>query len=162
MLKMNSAFRIIPVGLLLLTLTVQAEHKELKAFPAAQAGKERHVIELPHKERSEEGAFKVELIAGKMMMTDGVNLMRLGTALESRPLKGWGYTFYEVTGKDVTMGTLMAPPPGAPQKESFVTGRPLTIRYNSRLPVVVYAPKGYEIRYRIWRADESWSAVEKP
>jgi ecotin len=129
-----------------------AEHKELKAFPAAQEGMERIVIVLPHKERGEEGAFKVELVAGKTMSTDGVNQMRLGTAIEPRPLKGWGYTFYEVTGSGHAMSTLMAPPPGSPKVERFVAGTHLTIRYNSRLPIVIYAPKGYEVRYRIWQA----------
>jgi len=28
------------------------------------------------------------------------------------------------------------------------------IRYNSRLPVVIYSPEGVEIRYRIWEAGE--------
>ena len=55
-----------------------AEHPELKAFPEAKEGMERFVIVLPHKERGEEDAFKVELIPGKTMPTDGVNLMRLG------------------------------------------------------------------------------------
>jgi len=35
-----------------------------------------------------------------------------------------------------------------------VQGKPLQIRYNSRLSIVIYAPKGYEIRYRIWSAPE--------
>ena len=70
------------------------------------------MVVLPHKERSEEDAFKVELVPGKKMLTDGVNLMRLGTTVEPRPLKGWGYTYYEVTGRDVAMSTKMAAPPG--------------------------------------------------
>ena len=37
----------------------------------------------------------------------------------------------------------------------------LQIRYNSRLPVVVYAPDGYEIRYRIWKASEAIEKAEK-
>lgn len=133
-----------------------AEHPELKAFPKAEEGMERFVIVLPHKERGEEDAFKVELVAGKKMMTDGVNLMRMGCSIEPRPLKGWGYTFYEVTGSDMTMSTLMAAPEGAPKVEKFVAGEPLLIRYNSRLPVVIYAPKGYRIQYRIWSTSEAW------
>jgi ecotin len=31
-------------------------------------------------------------------------------------------------------------------------GEPRLFRYNSRLPIVVYAPEGVEIRYRIWSA----------
>lgn len=137
------------------------EHPELKAFPAAQQGMERFVIQLPHKERGEEDDFRVELIAGKTMMTDGVNLVRLGSRIEPHNLQGWGYTYYELTGTDQTLSTMMAPPEGAPQVASFVTAAPLLVRYNSRLPIVVYAPKGYEIRYRIWQASETTQEAAK-
>ena len=52
-------------------------------------------------------------------------------------------------------GTLMAIDPDAPKEDRFVPlgGEPYLIRYNSRLPVVVYAPKGVEVRYRIWSAE---------
>jgi ecotin len=71
-------------------------HPELKAFPQAKAGMERFVIVLPHKERGEEDAFRVELIAGKIMETDGVNLVRLGSSLQEKTLEGWAYPFYEI------------------------------------------------------------------
>jgi ecotin len=131
-----------------------ADHPELKAFPAAKEGMQRFVIVLPHKERGTEDAFKVEIIPGKTMLTDGVNLVRLGTTIEPRTLKGWGYTYYEITGQDVAMSTMMAPPDAEPQRETFVQGTSLLIRYNSRLPIVIYAPQGYEIRYRIWETSE--------
>ena len=149
------------VGLLVAPAVWGAEHPELKAFPAAEDGKERFVIVLPHKERGEEDAFKVELFPGKTMLTDGVNLVHLAATIEPQPLQGWGYTYYEVTGRDLTASTLMAVPPGTPQVKKFVSGTPLLIRYNSRLPIVVYAPKGYEIRYRIWQAPETTEAAEK-
>ncbi len=141
----------------LLTLSVpafSAEHPQLKAFPAAKEEMERFVIVLPHKERGEEDAFKIEIIVGKEMLTDGVNLFRLGNTIEPRTLEGWGYTYYEVTGSSETISTLMAPPEGAPLVKKFVTAAPLQIAYNSRLPVVVYAPKGYEVHYRIWQASK--------
>ena len=131
---------------------VAAEHPQLKAFPAAEEGQVRLVIVLPHKERGEEERFMVELVPGKEILTDGVNRYRMACRVESRPLQGWGYTFYEVTGSDQTMSTRMAPPPGAPKTMRFVSGEPLQIRYNSRLPVVIYAPKGFEVRYRVWSA----------
>lgn len=147
--------------LLALSVAVRsAEHPELKAFPAAQDGMVRFVIVLPHKERGEEDNFKVELLAGKELMTDGVNLVRLGSEVEPRNLEGWGYTYYEVTGSGEVMSTLMAPPEGAPQVKRFVSGTPLLIRYNSRLPVVVYAPVGYEIRYRVWTAPPESTAAD--
>jgi ecotin len=146
---------------LLSFFTYAAEHSELKAFPPPQDGMDRFVIVLPHKERGEEEAFGVELIVGREMLTDGVNLVRLGNTIEPRPLQGWGYTYYEVTGPSATMSTLMAPPPGAPQVKKFVTAAPLRINYNSRLPVVVYVPRGYEVRYRIWEASETMHRAEK-
>ena len=121
----------------------------------------RFVIVLPHKERGTEDAFKVEIIPGKTMLTDGVNLVRLGTTIEPRTLKGWGYTYYEITGQDIAMSTMMAPPATEPQKEKFVQGTSLLIRYNSRLPIVIYAPQGYEIRYRIWETSEIMNKSEQ-
>ena len=155
--------RTLPILLLFMISisTFAAEHKELKAFPKAKDGMERFVIVLPHKERGEEDSFKVELIPGKNMLTDGVNRMRLGTAIVAKPLKGWGYTFYEVTGKDIAMSTLMAPRPGAKKVEKFVQGKALTIRYNSRLPIVIYAPKGTVLKYRIWQAPQKLSPVDQ-
>ena len=122
---------------------------------------ERFVIVLPDKERGEEDSFKVEIIVGKEMLTDGVNLVRLANTIEAHPLKGWGYTYYEVTGPSETLSTLMAPPPGAPKVMKFVTVSPLQIPYNSRLPIVVYVPKGYEVRYRIWEASKLTREAEK-
>lgn len=129
-----------------------SDHSELKVFPEAEVGQVRHVIVLPEKSREEENQFKVELIPGKVMETDGVNRMRHGSVIEPRPLEGWGYTFYVVTGKDVAAGTLMGVPPGKEPVEEFVAGTPLLIDYNSRLPVVIYTPEEYQIRYRIWEA----------
>jgi ecotin len=158
----NPLMQLLIVGLVVLSVSAaRAEHPQLKAFPAAQEGMERFVIVLPHKERGEEDAFQVELIVGKEILTDGVNLVRLANTIEARPLEGWGYTYYEVTGASETLSTRMAPPEGTPQVKTFVTASPLHISYNSRLPIVVYAPTGYEVRYRIWEASETTWKAEK-
>lgn len=137
------------------------DHSQMKPFPDAEKGMERFVIVLPEKTRSEEIDFKVELIPGKTMLTDGVNQFRHGSSIEARPLEGWGYTFYEVIGQDTTISTMMAAPEGSEKVEQFVAGAPLLIRYNSRLPVVIYAPEGYEVKYRIWNAGKTGNADKK-
>ena len=45
----------------------------------------------------------------------------------------------------------------------FVTigGEPFLLRYNSRLPIVVYVPEGVEVRYRIWSAGAETKVMEK-
>ncbi|MBW2714737.1 MAG: ecotin family protein [Deltaproteobacteria bacterium] len=149
-LSFPSALAFVTLG----SLAFAAEDSELKAFPPAREGVKRFVIDLPHKERSDEGEFKVEIIVGREMLTDGVNLVRLGNSIEPRTIEGWGYTYYEVTGSSETLSTLMAPPEDAPMQKTFVTAAPIQVRYNSRLPIVVYAPSGYEVRYRIWSAPE--------
>jgi len=133
---------------------------DLKAFPPAAPGMVRFVITLDHKSRDEEGDYRVEIITGKQMLTDGVNIYRLGNTIEPRTLQGWGYTYYEVTGTGQAISTMMAAPENSPKVEQFVAATPLLVRYNSRLPVVVYAPAGYEIRYRIWSAGESLLKAE--
>ena len=158
----NTLVQLLMIVLAVLSIPAfSAEHPELKAFPVAKDGMERYVIVLPHKERGEEDSFKVEIIVGKEMLTDGVNLVRLANTINERPLEGWGYTYYEVTGSSQVISTMMAPPEGSPMVKKFVTASPLQIRYNSRLPIVVYVPKGYEVRYRIWKTSETTSNAEK-
>ncbi|MCA9178148.1 MAG: ecotin family protein [Planctomycetales bacterium] len=126
----------------------------LKAFPAAAEGMKRLVIQLPHKERGEDEGFRVELFAGKEMLTDGVNRVRLGGQLEAKPLKGWGFTYYEVAKFGPAMSTRIGVPPGTPQVKQFVAIPSITIPYNSRVPLVVYVPADGAVQYRIWTAGE--------
>ena len=158
----NTITQLLITGLILLSVPAFAvDQKQLKAFPQASEGMKRLVIELPHKERGEEDSFKVELIPGKTMQTDGVNKMHIGTTIIAKPLKGWGYTFYEVTGSDVAMSTMIAAPEGSRQVDRFAQGKPLLIQYNSRLPIVIYVPDGNEIQYRIWSGGVVQKAVNK-
>lgn len=149
---MTSARSLLTALMILLpSAAMTGEHSPLDAFPEPGKGMVRVVIPLPEMSRPDDN-FTVELIAGRVIQTDGVNKVRMDTALEPRPLEGWGYTYYEMTGSGQVASTLMAPPPDSEPVEAFVHGDPLTVRYNSRLPIVVYAPEGYEIRYRIWAA----------
>jgi len=158
----NTWVQLLIIGLIGLSASAfGADHPELKAFPAAKEGMQRFVIVLPHKERGKDESFRVEIIVGKQMLTDGVNRVRLGSAIEPRVLQGWGYTYYEVTGPSETLSTLMAPPEGAPMVMTFVTTAPLHIPYNSRLPIVVYVPTGYEVRYRIWTTTDTSSKADE-
>lgn len=144
---------------LFISFSVSAAPDPLDAFPAARADMYRAVIQLPDKSREQEGNFRVELIAGKLTLTDGVNLIQLNAGITAHNIKGWGYTYYEVEQGTATLSTMMAVPDDAPQIEQFVSGPPVMIRYNSRLPVVVYLPIEYELRYRIWQAPAQFLPV---
>jgi ecotin len=60
-------------------------------------------------------------------------------------------------------GTLMAVDPNMPKVDRFIAlgVDPYIIRYNSRVPIVVYVPEGAEVRYRIWTAGAEVKAIEK-
>ena len=138
--------------LLLLTSSIALAADNMKAFPPADEGMARYVLQL--EPREDETMYRVELIVGKTVLVDEVNRYFLGGAIESEVIVGWGFTRYVVNELGPMAGTLMAVPPDAKKVQRFIGlgGEPYLIRYNSRLPVVVYVPEGAEVRYRIWSA----------
>lgn len=141
----------------------KAARRQLKkAYPKAEAGMTRHVLYL--KPMDHEADVQVELIVGKTVEVDGVNQHFFGGAIKPETVQGWGYTKYVVEKGtfDRMMGTLMAVPPDAEKVKRFVrvsTPGPYLVRYNSRLPIVVYVPEGGEVRYRLWHADGDGQAM---
>jgi ecotin len=133
----------------------------MKAFPPAAEGMVRHVLQLP--QQADESGFKLELIVGKTVETDAGNRYFFGGRIEEETIKGWGFPRYTLAKLGPLAGTLMAVDPNAPKVARFITlgGAPYIIRYNSRLPVVVYVPAGVEVRYRIWTAGAEVKAIEK-
>ena len=124
---------------------------ELKAYPEATAGQKRHVLILPAETNEDE--LKVEIIVGQTKTID-CNHHMLGGQLTERVVDGWGYNYYAVDRITDGASTLMGCPPGS-QREAFVRIPEQTlVRYNSKLPVVVYTPQNVEVRYRFWRAGE--------
>ncbi len=132
----------------------------MKAFPPAEEGMVRHVLQLS--EQDDESLIKVELIVGKTVQIDEENRYFFGGKIEMETIMGWGYSRYIVSQLGPMGGTLMAVDPNAPKVDRFIRigGNPYLIRYNSRLPVVVYAPEGVEVRYRLWHAEPEEKAME--
>ena len=133
-----------------------AKLEEIAPFPKAESGFTRQVIHLAPQAREDD--FQVEILAGKTMTTD-CNNPRLGGILEEKNLEGWGYPFYRLEKVIGPMSTLMACPAGT-SKPGFVpvVGDGFLLRYNSKLPLVLYVPRDIEVRYRIWSASKK---VEK-
>ncbi|RQO33999.1 proteinase inhibitor I4 serpin [Herminiimonas sp. KBW02] len=146
---------------LMLALPLAHAADNMKAFPVAEKGMTRHVLQLPA--QSDESAYKVELIVGKEVATDERNRYFFGGVIEEKNIEGWGYTRYVVPKLGPMAGTMMAIDPNAPKVTRFISlsGGPYLIRYNSRLPVVVYVPQGVEVRYKIWRAGDEVKKIEQ-
>ena len=135
----------------------------LKAFPAAEQGMVRHVLQLPQQEQAEEADLKVELVVGKMVEVDAGNRYFFSGRISTETISGWGFPRYIVSQFGPLAGTLMAINPDAPKVRRFIGlgGEPYLIRYNSRLPIVVYAPEGVEVRYRLWRASPEAAVIDR-
>lgn len=135
--------------------------KQLKAYPKPEDGMVRYVLYLEPK--ADESLFQVELFVGKTIETDGVNHYRFVGQMEQENIKGWGYTRHVVPKNvfDNLLSTRKGVPPGTPKVKEFVTigGGPYMVRYNSKLPIVVYVPAGGEVRYRVWQTQEQGIGV---
>ena len=120
----------------------------------------RYRISLP--KLPDESALKVQLVIGKTVKTDATNSYVFGGTIETETIPGWGFDRYILRKLGPMAGTLMAVDPNAPQVERFISvgGEARLLRYNSRLPLVVYVPDGVEVRYRVWRADPNIARAE--
>ena len=128
-------------------------------FPKAKEGDVQYIISVP--KTPNDYNHKVELIIGKTMLVD-CNKHSFSGKVEEVTLKGWGYKYIEVSQIQSGPSTMMEC--NEPQTAAFVTlhfNSQQLRRYNSRLPMVVYVPKGYEVRYRVWSASEVLQRAKK-
>ena len=125
--------------------------KNIAPYPEAEKGYERFVIFLEPLENEQNA--KIELLIGKEIMTDCNNHWFTGN-LEEKTISGWGYNYFTVEKINGPISTLMACPPES-YKKDFVTMHGVSLqRYNSKLPIVVYVPKGFSVKYKVWNVND--------
>ncbi len=148
---MNRLFLILPILMIGACATAMSEDDDLAPWPSAEPGETRFVIRLPAMD--DESLRSVELEIGKFMEID-CNQHWFGGEFESQVVSGWGYPMYRLSGVAGPASSMMACPEQG-KRSAFVPVRlqdPF-LRYNSKLPVVVYVPEGFVVRYRIWSAE---------
>lgn len=135
---------------------------DLRAYPPPAAGTLRWVIQLPgvlppssDPSLSPNPAdWRVELLVGQEQTVD-CNLRQLQGEIQAESVPGWGYSLYRVLGGGTAITTRMACPAGVTQQRRFISlsGPATFVPYNASLPIVVDAPRGLQVRWRLWKAE---------
>lgn len=134
----------------------QKEELQLDIYPTPQKGMEKHVIVLPQKEKEEE--YRVELRFGKDKLVDCNHHSLLGGKLEEKTVASWGYSYYEFTGRDEMMQTMMYCPEEKIKKRVYYSIENGILNYSSKLPLVIYTPKDVKLEVHIWQHQETKSS----
>lgn len=129
-----------------------------KIFPEAQKGYKKMIIEVPYSEN--DANKKIEFYVGKWMDVDGCNSFNLMGTYTQKDLQGWGYSYWDFTTKGEIRSTLMGCP-DAKGRHLFVSASPQIVDYNGRMPIVIYVPEGYDVQFKIFKAEnEVYRAAE--
>lgn len=121
----------------------------LKPFPEKIGDMERQVIFL--EQRADESLFMIEIIAGIYKEAD-CNRHTLAGQFKENVLEGWGYNYYVFeTNGQIASTRMMC---HEPETIKFIAGQGEILRYNSRMPLVVYLPKDIMLKYRVWSAGQ--------
>lgn len=128
-------------------------HETGAPYPEAEADQQRFVINLPsERSRLEQNNLQVQVIVGRHVEGDDGHRYVYSGDIQEREIQGWGYNYWVASLED-PIATRSNP--SAKPKDGFI---PLhdspVIRYNSKLPIVVYAPHDAEVRYKIWADEE--------
>lgn len=127
--------------------TIQNTGHELDTsmFPSIDGYQKIILAENPHRV---DGTL-VGITAIKEVVAD-CNTLSLNGEIVEKNLEGWGYPYFqvEVSSQPAPMTKMMCPEPAAPKKLQI--GNELILKYNSKLPVVVYYPEGVDVDFAIY------------
>ena len=116
-----------------------------------KAGYVKHVLYLPELDAKDEINRKVEIIPGIIRNVD-CNDHILNGNFESAQVEGFGYDYW-IFQSNGTFGSTKMACQDNKLSEKFISGDKKILTYNSRLPIVVYTPAGYEMKYKIWETN---------
>jgi ecotin len=135
---------------------------DLSGYPAPAAGERRWVIQLPGvlpptrdpALSPDPGDWRVQLIVGRMAQVD-CNQHSFAARLRHWRLADDKPMVFRVDNVGPMASTRMACPPDQPRRQAFVTmaGKPYVVPYAVSQPIVVYAPAGLQLRWRLWKAE---------
>lgn len=123
---------------------------DLSIYPKPEKSYKQMVIEVPHSNNDD--AKKIEFAVGKWMEVDICNKHSLQGSLEQKVLKGWGYSYYVFKSNGNNISTQMACL-DSNKVDQFITAQPQITRYNGISPIVIYVPEGFDVQFKIYKAE---------
>ena len=156
-MKLRKVFSVLALLMVMLTFAQKNMKIDYSMYPKAKDGDEQKIITL--KTLPNEDNYSVEIFAGKKTLVDSCNHFFLAGAFEQKTVDGWGYDYFNFESNGNVGGTLMGCFDNK-SVEKIIHAQSIQTRYNSKLPIVVYVPKGYTLEYRIWKADEKLNLVK--
>ena len=156
-MKLRKVFSLLALLMVMVTFAQKNMKIDYSMYPKAKDGYEQKIITL--KTLPNEDNYSVEIFAGKKTLVDSCNHFFLAGAFEQKTVDGWGYDYFNFESNGNVGGTLMGCFDNK-SVEKIVHAQSIQTLYNSKLPIVVYVPKGYTLEYRIWKADEKLNLVK--
>jgi ecotin len=136
----------------------QVYRLDTSIFPKPEKGFKQVVIDVPHSK--EDTNKRIEFSIGKYAEVDGCNQFSLMGKLEEKNLQGWGYSYYEFKSDGKMTSTLMGCP-DMPKRNLFVSATSQLVRYNGKLPIVIYIPEEYQVKFKVFTTSgEEFVAAE--
>ena len=132
------------------TLATEEALENAKNYPN-KAGYKKHLLYIPKLENQEETNRKVEIIPEKTL---GVNsaVHSLSGKMETGKVEGYNFDYW-IFDATVENKVVIETSTKSEKKDKFTIVEKKLVAYNSRLPIVVYAPEGFEINYKIWETN---------
>lgn len=132
------------------TLATEEALENAKKFPE-KAGLKKYVLYLPELENDEETNLKVELFPPKTPEANFDTQFWSGK-FETGQVDGFNFDYW-IFHPAVANEQTIEPSAKSDIRHNRTGFENKLVAYNSRLPIVVYAPEGYGINYKIWETN---------
>ncbi len=103
--------------------------------------------------RVDETLYKVEMYAVKSQEVDNCNKYFLLGDFELKTLEVHGFPYYIFKSNAQIISTKISCGDNITKMKNVPSGKTELLKYISVLPLVVYAPRDIEIKYKIWKQD---------
>ncbi len=125
----------------------------LESFPKPRVNWQMFII-LPKKPDMD--GLKLEIVAGKTVSRDACNTAAFDADLVRKEIPDTHHVYYELNQENPKIvGTLMGCKEPAIKK--YTPSKPHFVELNRSYPIVVYVPKSFTVKYRLWSPQKTYS-----